>query len=398
MDTNHPIPQDVTGFQFRLIGNMTVKQFAYIATGGILAVLTYYAPVFFLFKAILIPIFGGTGLALAFLPIEGRPVDLMLSKFIQDVFSPTQYIYQKTGGALALSSLNIHPPQKKGHEKKGIQKNMNKQAQLTNFLHDLSSHKSRIDEREDVYLNSLFTTGATPQIISMEDEIRKSAGIELTPFELSGGKQGAQNDNENSELEKEARAIKKELEQARQQEAQLENASQSTEETHEHVNELERELGDIMTQKEQLEQGIIETQEKAKDIKKVLAPPPPTGTMNVHAIPIDQATLIGLPNVPDVPNIIIGIIKDSRGNVLPNILVEIKDREDNPVRAFKTNGLGQFASATKLTDGEYSIHFEDPKGKHKFDTISITANNTIMLPLEIISVDAREELRKELFT
>ncbi|MBP6882614.1 MAG: PrgI family protein, partial [Candidatus Levybacteria bacterium] len=282
MDTSHPIPQDVTGFQFRLIGNMTVKQFAYIATGGILAVLTYYAPVFFLFKAVLIPIFGGTSLALAFLPIEGRPLDLMLTKFIKDVFSPTQYIYQKTGGALALTSLNIHPPQKKRHEKKGIQKNMNKQAQLTNFLHDLSSHKSRIDEREDVYLNSLFTTGTTPQIISMEDEIKRSAGIELTPFELSGGKQDMQNNGENSELEKEARAIKKELEEARQQEAALQNTNQSTEESHEHVNELERELGDIMTQKEQLEQEILETQEKAKDIKKVLAPPPPTGTMNVH--------------------------------------------------------------------------------------------------------------------
>ena len=105
----------------------------------------------------------------------------------------------------------------------------------------------------------------------------------------------------------------------------------------------------------------------------------------------------GLPQVSDTPNVVIGIVKDARGNVLPNILIEVKDAEGNPVRAFKTNVLGQFASATPLANGIYTIELEDPKKQHTFDAIRITPSGQIMLPIEVISHDAREELRKQLF-
>jgi hypothetical protein len=75
----------------------------------------------------------------------------------------------------------------------------------------------------------------------------------------------------------------------------------------------------------------------------------------------------------------------------------VKDKEGNPVRAFKTNPLGQFVSATPLTSGVYSIELEDPKKQHAFDIIQINAGGQIMLPIEVISHDAREELRKALF-
>jgi hypothetical protein len=105
----------------------------------------------------------------------------------------------------------------------------------------------------------------------------------------------------------------------------------------------------------------------------------------------------GLPTAPEFPNVVTGIIKDPRGNPLQNILVEVKDSQGNAVRAFKTNALGQFASATPLTNGEYSIGFEDPREQNKFDTVAFKATGEIILPIEIISVDTREELRRSLF-
>jgi len=90
-------------------------------------------------------------------------------------------------------------------------------------------------------------------------------------------------------------------------------------------------------------------------------------------------------------------VKDSRGNVLPNILIEVKDNNNNPVRAFKTNALGQFASATPLLNGTYTVTFEDSAKVHTFDIVEIVAKGEIMQPIEIISLDKREELRKELF-
>jgi hypothetical protein len=105
----------------------------------------------------------------------------------------------------------------------------------------------------------------------------------------------------------------------------------------------------------------------------------------------------GVPVASEFPNLVSGIIKDSRGNVLSGILLEVKNKNGESVRAFKTNALGQFASATQITNGSYTIEFEDPKKQHTFAKIAVEANGSIILPLEIISTDGREELRKELF-
>src|SRR3989338_4380812 len=37
----HPVPQDVNSFQFRLIGDMTIKQFTYLASGLGIAYMLY---------------------------------------------------------------------------------------------------------------------------------------------------------------------------------------------------------------------------------------------------------------------------------------------------------------------------------------------------------------------
>ena len=67
------------------------------------------------------------------------------------------------------------------------------------------------------------------------------------------------------------------------------------------------------------------------------------------------------------------------------------------MRAFKTNVLGQFISATPLANGVYTISFEDPKAENKFDTIELRVIDEILMPIEIISLDTREELRRSLF-
>jgi hypothetical protein len=128
-------------------------------------------------------------------------------------------------------------------------------------------------------------------------------------------------------------------------------------------------------------------------------PAPLTGVtpLSVRQVPASQTRSVGIPATPEAPNLVTGIIKDPRGNPLPNILVEIKDKEGNPVRAFKTNGLGHFASATALLDGSYTIEFEDIKAENKFQKIAFEAKGQVIMPFEIISTDKREELRKELF-
>jgi hypothetical protein len=400
---NHPIPQDVTGFQFRLIGNMTVKQFAYVAAGSVLAVIFYYAPIFILIKIIFIPLCAGTGAALAFLPIEGRPMDLMIANFFKALFSPTQYIYVKSGGTLAISTIDLSSLRKdldqraKQHAKEKEKRERELAAYLQSVVH---KNRSVLDEKEEIFLQSIFNPqAATAHLISINSD-NEDKTHQLSEEEMLRTKIAQSPEDVEHELEKEAEAIKRELENAKQEEAQLQKAHQPTETIHNEVEALEKQLNDIMAQKQQLEEELkklkqqmeLSKGQKVKEKTKIAEE-----SQHVHSIPKDQAVKVGLPAVPDAPNLIIGIVKDPRGNVLPNILIEIKDKDGNPVRAFKTNGLGQFASATPLANGVYTVEFEDPKGIHRFDTVEIEAKGDVMLPLEVVSTDAREELRRELF-
>ncbi|KKR71389.1 MAG: hypothetical protein UU15_C0053G0004 [Candidatus Levybacteria bacterium GW2011_GWC2_40_7] len=160
-----------------------------------------------------------------------------------------------------------------------------------------------------------------------------------------------------------------------------------------------------MEQKKLLEEQLLALNKKLSEQQNILTPgsvgtpnnQTPQVSKTIRTVSPGGEKSAGLPETPEVPNIVTGIIKDPRGNPLSNILVEVKDNAGNPVRAFKTNGLGHFASATPLVNGSYTIEFEDPKGANRFDIVSFSVEGSIILPLEIISTDTREELRRELF-
>ena len=97
---NHPIPQDVTGFKFKLIGSITVKQFLYLLGFGILATIVFVLQINFLVKLPIMLILAGIGAALAFVPIEGRPMDVMLANFAKTIPAENRFIYRKRGASL----------------------------------------------------------------------------------------------------------------------------------------------------------------------------------------------------------------------------------------------------------------------------------------------------------
>ncbi len=92
----HPIPRQITTFEFKLIGFMTLKQFIYL--------LIFIPTAFIVFRLFPIPILNLLlaavvaffGIALAFMPINDRPLDVFIKNFLKRLTSPTQYSYSKT--------------------------------------------------------------------------------------------------------------------------------------------------------------------------------------------------------------------------------------------------------------------------------------------------------------
>jgi hypothetical protein len=95
MDQQHPIPQQISSYQFKLVGNMTLKQFFQIAGGALFSLLFYASNLHPAIKWPLIISFALFGAALAFLPFEERPLEQWVISFFKAVYAPTTYFWHK---------------------------------------------------------------------------------------------------------------------------------------------------------------------------------------------------------------------------------------------------------------------------------------------------------------
>lgn len=92
----HALPQDVTGYKFHIIGNMTLKQFAEVAIGCGIGFLFYFSNLPTLIKWPLIVIFSGVGALAAFVPFEERPLDQWIVSLFRALYRPTQFYWKRS--------------------------------------------------------------------------------------------------------------------------------------------------------------------------------------------------------------------------------------------------------------------------------------------------------------
>lgn len=359
---NHPIPQDVTGFQFKLVGNMTLKQFGYVGTGVVLAVILFYSPLGWFLKLLMVPFFAILGVSLAFLPIGGRPMDVMGGFFIKALIKPNQFIYQQVGGSLSFANLSLHPVLKQNAPPSAAStKNApvahQKEEQLMSYLYSNAADSNNpLDQRESQLVSKLFD----PQNANFPGP---QTALQQTSISQAGAL------------------------------AESSNISQAS-------------PGIIPQQNLTPNDSAINPTNTnvLSAVGPVINEPAQPTLLNQPA----SAALSGSPTIQsptpknvgggiEFPNVVSGIVKDPRGNVLAGILIEVLNKDNESVRAFKTNALGQFASATQLPNDEFTITFEDPKKEHKFESVKIEALGSTIPPLTVISVDEREELRRSLF-
>lgn len=417
---NHPIPQDVTGFKFKLIGSVTIKQFLYILGGGILAGVCFILPITGFIKIPLALLFGGLGTAIAFIPIEGRPMDVMLKNFLKALPAENQYIFRKKG-AEALIFEYFTPQQQTAVQvqqaktttdndqdtrrallyktlKSAYKPDEKEQAVLTNintYLHE-SAHSAspsvkRVDEAPKEVPPALQIV--TPSVTIATKEVKEViAPPQSSPAQTTPDPQVVVNVAQKIQALDTNAATKLVTPQALEKQQPTETASPAPvaqEQKPEAVTHISK-----PQEANPLPQAApFQTVQQAVPVAAVT----PGQNSNVTTVTPEASLKAGFPQLPDTPNVVLGIIRDPRGKVLPNILVEIMNEQNVPVRAFKTNALGQFAAATPLPNGNYIVMLEDPRKQNEFEQIQITLEGEIFNPLEIFSTDQREKLRRELF-
>lgn len=90
----HPVPQNIMDVEFKLIGDLTMRQFSYLFVLGLLAYLSYL----FVFGVLKIPVVAFLillGVGLAFVPIQERGMDEWIVNFFRAIKNPTQRVWKK---------------------------------------------------------------------------------------------------------------------------------------------------------------------------------------------------------------------------------------------------------------------------------------------------------------
>ena len=98
-------------------------------------------------------------------------------------------------------------------------------------------------------------------------------------------------------------------------------------------------------------------------------------------VPLPQISRAQIVPLTSTPNVISGIVTDQVGNPIENVILTLKDANGIPVRALKTNKLGQYLSATPLGNGSYTIEVESEQ--NFFTPLTINLTGQVLMPMEI---------------
>lgn len=91
----HPVPKQVTTFEFKLIGWFTVKESIYLILFAGFSVVTYFlvqVPYLNIIMATLVALFG---IALVFYKYNERPLDIWIKNLFTSIMQPSQFLYIK---------------------------------------------------------------------------------------------------------------------------------------------------------------------------------------------------------------------------------------------------------------------------------------------------------------
>lgn len=210
----------------------------------------------------------------------------------------------------------------------------------------------------------------------------------MTPAQSKVIPQNTEETPKEEEISKKAEQVVKEIEGEREQidqeisklKTEIDTEAQPQERT---IKEkLLQSLLQKRTQKgadyDKLKQQVAELQEQLANKNST------QNNAQVEKMTVDP-TFAQIQPLTNEPNIISGLVKTPEGVALPGVVAIVKNQTGEPVRAIKTNSLGQFKITTSLVNGVYTIEIDKSnKTGLTFDIINISADGKVIPPIEFV--------------
>ena len=316
----HPVPQEISSYEFRLVGDMTLKQFLQLAGGVGVAFLFFVTPIPAFVRWPLVTLAALGGAALAFLPIEERPLSHWIFSFVKAIYSPTVYAWQDGGS-----------------------EDVYQQSSTVTVGDGIVSTQG--EEKAQEYLSSI----PKPSIVEpFQQHEKKFFSWVLDLFAQTTQIRTA----------------------PIQQQAFTENSSPVAVPPSQPV-KVEPTPTSVPTTPPP---NVTYT---PQNVAPVMVNPSAQNNaaqaiFNLEASP---------PNPPTIPNTITGQVLTQDGRIVEGAILEIREVGGSPVRALRTNKVGHFLTVTSLKNGEYEIETE--KDGLVFEAVKLQAIGEIIPPILI---------------
>jgi hypothetical protein len=316
----HPIPQNVSSYQFKLVGDMTLKQFFQLAGGFLVALIFYSVPLIGIVKWPFVIISAVLGVALAFLPLEERPLERWIFAFFKAIYTPTEFFWKKSTAPTKFFQNEAvgAPPTTASTEQ---------EAALKNYLATTKQNAgpmSKLEGAEQGFLAALSgifagtkSTPGVPVATEAKKELKFPAAIPIKIVQ-----QGVP-----------------------------------------HM---------VVEEKTKLvDQSVSAT---AQNVAPFIAGEEIVSTKQA-IFSVDAAP----PNPPETPNVVVGQVVDDTRRIIEGAIMEIRDEAGRPVRALRSNKVGHFITVTPLDSGRYEIATE--KEGYQFSPVSFEAAGALIPPI-----------------
>ena len=476
--SQHAVPQNIMDVEFKLIGDLTMRQFFYlmIFSGIAYAAWTFNVPIVLKWPIVIISVLLGLGFA--FVPVEDRGLDEWIVNFFSAVYSENQKIWKKkptSPSAFLHANISI------------VQQELITLAPTTSRrkLEQYLTHQQKdekldaLDLREQEYIEKVRAAymsfeppktavaleepmagieevypmepseepekeaeeqkEETPSKPGKKVEIKKAKPrakkvtfkipaaavgthlMPITPDRHTGRKftnllagEGSlvlpirgektirtfEQTPEPVDTQEKADQLKQYLKQLEQTqgitlEKNKKEKAKVTQEAEEVMKKIQKENEKLMTEIEKLKQQgsdekkaslreLVQKQTQKEEALKDLAARVEELGPQERGVPSAETETKEL-ETPTVPNIITGIVKNFQGRGIGGVLLIIKNMHNDPVRAIKTNALGQFTISNPLANGTYKINIDvNNETGFSFDIIDVEATGGIIPPLEFV--------------
>lgn len=363
----HPIPQDIVGYRFHIVGSMTLKQFAELAVGAILGLIIYSTNLPTPIKWPLILMAAALGAAAAFLPIEERPLDHWLTVFFQTLYKPTKFYWRKTSKIPAIFLFKAG--QEAMDTKDEVDLSPARRERIKEYLASVKSFSTHDDDYDQANRDRV------QDIMDAFDQVNTKQ-VKITPQATKPNLKVRARSLDKLNLEEETTILdKKNLDKKKT----LLKESQVAQEVS--IPDTDITKSDEINQKNPAEEVVaISQQQSIYDTSSDVSEKEASTTEEAANFNI----ALPFPTKPTTPNKLVGMILTPNSELIPESVIEIKDEQNRVVRAVKSNALGQFFVSTPLKEGTYTIIVNHQR--YRFNPQELVLTDKVVNPIEIRSL------------